>query len=293
MPTTRAAVIQLNPGADKAKNLDTAERFIREAAAQGAQLIALPEYFALYGTAVSPTSMQAIYGSQAESIPGPTTDRLRALARELSVQIVGGSIFEREGDQIFNTATAIDETGEIVAVYRKTHLFEARAPELTYHEGSAITPGTELVTTQLTIGGQATEIGMSICYDVRFPEVYRALVSRGASVLLIPAAFPHETGRDHWEVLLRARAIENQAYVIAPAQWGPQSDGSMCHGRSLIVDPKGTVLVTVPDGEGIGLATLDLARVLDYRKHYPNIENRRPELYGSAAPIAEGQLTHA
>jgi predicted amidohydrolase len=278
------AVIQLHPLADKRANLDRAESLIREAADAGAKLVALPEYFTCYGTAVSPTSLESLYGAAAEPIPGPTTNRLCGLARELGIHIHGGSFFERRDDGVYNATPLIDRHGALTAVYRKIHLLEACAPQLTYSEGSAVRPGREIVTADLDVGGQAMTVGLSICFDVRFPELYRILAAeRGATVLFIPAAFPRETGRDHWELLLRARAVENQAYVLAPAQWGEQGDGSWLHGRSLIVDPWGTVLATVPDGEGFALASIDLDRVATYREHYPNLKSRQPHLYASSS----------
>jgi deaminated glutathione amidase len=278
-----AAVIQLHASGDKRANLDRSERLIREAAMAGATLVALPEYFTCYGTAVSPESIAGRYGAAAESIPGPTTDRLCGLARELAITIHGGSLFERHQDAIHNTTTLIDSGGEVVAVYRKIHLFEARAPQITYSEGAAVQPGEEVVAAQLELDGQTVTAGLSICFDVRFPELYRILAAeRGATLIFIPAAFPEATGRDHWELLVRARAVENQAYVLAPAQWGQQTDGSWLHGRSVIVDPWGTVLATVPDGEGFALASIDLHRVQSFRRDYPNLSSRQPQVYAAA-----------
>jgi deaminated glutathione amidase len=278
-----AAVVQLHATVDKPSNLDRAERLIRDAASAGAQLVALPEYFSCYGTAVSPQSIASTYGAAAESIPGPTADRLCALARELRITINGGSFFERHDGAIYNTTTLIDSDGELVAVYRKIHLFEARAAQITYSEGAAITPGHEITAAELEIDGRSVTAGLSICFDVRFPELYRILAAeRGATLLFVPAAFPEATGRDHWELLVRARAVENQAYVLAPAQWGQQTDGSWLHGRSVIVDPWGTVLATVPDGEGFALASIDLDRVQTFRREYPNLSSRRPQVYAAA-----------
>jgi predicted amidohydrolase len=282
VPTVKVAVVQLNASVDKEANLARAEGLVRAAAADGAKLVALPEYFSCYGRAVDPESMAELYAANAETVPGPTTERLGRLARELRVSLLGGSIFERSGDRVFNTSTLYDTSGALVAAYRKIHLFEARAPELTYHEGSAVTAGDEVVAADLELGGEQLTVGMSICYDVRFPEHYRSLANRGASLLVVPAAFPTRTGKDHWELLLRARAVENQAYLLAPAQWGPQSDGSTLYGRSLIVDVWGTIIATVPDGEGYAVAPLDLARLAEYREYFPNLANRRPDLYEEA-----------
>ncbi|UGS38311.1 Deaminated glutathione amidase [Capillimicrobium parvum] len=278
------AVVQLHPLENKAANIDRAEGFIRVAAAAGARLVALPEYFSCYGRAVSPVSVAAVYGEAAETIPGPTTERLQALAHELGIHIHGGSFFERRGDALYNTNVIVDPAGDVLGVYRKIHLFEARAPELTYREESAVTPGTEIVFTDLEVDGRSTTVGQTICYDIRFPELYRVLVAEyGSEILFVPAAFPRETGRDHWELLLRARAVENQAFVVAPAQWGEQADGSWLHGRSMIVDPWGTVMATVPDGEGVAIASLDLDRLATYRQNYPNLQNRQPDVYSSSS----------
>ncbi len=283
MSSLPAAVIQLHATDDKQANLDRAEQLIRDAAQAGARLVALPEYFTCYGTNVSPESIASTYGGASESVPGPTTDRLGALARELGIHIHGGSLFERHEDAVYNTTTLIDSDGDLVAVYRKIHLFEARAPQITYSEGAAITSGQEIVTAELDLDGHSVTAGLSICFDVRFPELYRILAAeRGATLLFIPAAFPEATGRDHWELLTRARAVENQAYVLAPAQWGQQTDGSWLHGRSVIVDPWGTVVATVPDGEGFAVASIDLDRVETFRRQYPNLSSRQPQLYRAA-----------
>ncbi len=161
------------------------------------------------------------------------------------------------------------------AVYRKIHLFDVKAPDREYLESGTIAPGTEIVTAKAA----HTTLGLSVCYDVRFPELYRSLASRGAEVLAVPAAFTLQTGKDHWEVLLRARAIENQAFVVAPAQWGQKADGRWTYGRSMIVDPWGTVLATCPDRDGYALAVLDLGYLERFRKEFPALENRRPEAY--------------
>lgn len=280
MASARIAVAQLNPGPDKEANLAQAESAVRAAAAAGADLVALPEYFSCYGEVVGPDSMSRVYRAAAEPVPGPTSEWLGALASELGIDLLGGSIFERDGERTYNTSLLVERGGELLASYRKTHLFEAHAPDLEYEEISAITPGAELVSAELELGGEKVTVGLSVCYDIRFPEVYRALAAEhGATLLFIPAAFPRETGRDHWELLLRARAVENQAFVIAPAQWGPQTGGGYLFGRSMIVDPRGTVLATVPDGVGFATAEADLTAVDTYRRTHPNLRNRRPEIY--------------
>jgi predicted amidohydrolase len=174
-----------------------------------------------------------------------------------------------------NTSTFLDPSGEMTALYRKIHLFDVKVSAREYLESANIAPGNEIVTAK---AGAAT-LGLSVCYDVRFPELYRLLALRGAEILAIPAAFTLQTGKDHWELLLRTRAVENQAFVVAPAQWGQKADGRWTYGRSMIVDPWGTVLATCPDRDGYALATLDLDYLDGFRTEFPALANRRPEAY--------------
>jgi len=255
---------------EKLNNFETVERLIREAVAAGAELVALPELWSCHG-------LEEAYGENAEPIPGPTTDFLGGLARELGVYVLGGSILEAESGarRLYNTSTFFDPSGDLVAAYRKIHLFDVKAPDREYVESKIVAPGQEVVTAK---AGVAT-LGLSVCYDLRFPELYRLLALRGAEVLAVPAAFTLQTGKDHWELLLRARAVENQGYVIAPAQWGQKADGRWTYGRSTIVDPWGTVLGTCPDCDGYTLATLDLDFLDRLRTQFPALANRRPEAY--------------
>ncbi len=266
-----AAAIQMSSTPDKRENWSIAERLIRNAADAGAELVALPELWSCHG-------LEQVYWENAESIPGPTTDFLGGLARELGVYLLGGSILESEpgAQRLFNTSTFFDPSGELVAVYRKIHLFDVKAPDREYVESRTIAPGREIVTAK---AGVAT-LGLSVCYDLRFPELYRLLTLRGAEILAVPAAFTLQTGKDHWELLLRARAVENQAYVVAPAQWGQKADGRWTYGRSMIVDPWGAVLSICPDRDGHALAELDLAYLDLFRAEFPALANRRPEAYG-------------
>ena len=266
-----AAAIQMSSTPEKTENFGTAERLIREAASAGAELVALPELWSCHG-------LEEVYAENAETIPGPTTDFLGGLARELGLYVLGGSILEGEPDagRFFNTSTFFDPSGALVAVYRKIHLFDVKAPDREYVESRIVAPGREVVTAK---AGAAT-LGLSVCYDLRFPELYRLLALRGAEVLAVPAAFTLQTGKDHWELLLRARAVENQAYVVAPAQWGQKADGRWTYGRSMIVDPWGTVLATCPDRDGHALATFDLDYLDRLRIDFPALANRRPEAYG-------------
>jgi len=265
-----AAAIQMSSTPNKKENLDTAERLMRSAASSGAGLIALPELWNCHG-------LEDVYKENAEPIPGPTTEFLGGLAGELGVYLLGGSILEGspQSTKPHNTSMFFGPDGRMSAVYRKIHLFDVKAPDREYVESRTIAAGTEIVTAK---AGAAT-IGLSVCYDVRFPELYRLLALRGAEVLAVPAAFTLQTGKDHWELLLRARAVENQAYVVAPAQWGRKADGRWTYGRSIIVDPWGTVLSQCPDRDGYALATLDLDYLDCFREEFPALKNRRPEAY--------------
>ena len=265
-----AAAIQMSSTPEKTENFETAERLNREAVAAGAELVALPELWSCRG-------LEEPYWENAEPIPGLTTDFLSGLARELGVYVLGGSILEGEPgtEQLFNTSTFFDPSGDLVATYRKVHLFDVKAPDREYVESRIVASGREVVTAKVN----ATILGLSVCYDLRFPELYRLLALRGAEILAVPAAFTLQTGKDHWKLLLRARAVENQAYVIAPAQWGQKADGRWTYGRSTIVDPWGTVLATCPDRDGHALATLDLDYLDCLRVEFPALANRQPEAY--------------
>ena len=266
----RAAAIQMSSTPNKAENLETAEQLIRQAVAAGAGLVALPELFSCHG-------LEKAYRENAEPVPGPTTEVLGELARELGVYVLGGSLLEGEpgAERLHNTSTFFDPSGELTAAYRKIHLFDVKAPDRDYLESNTIAPGREIVTAK----AGAAILGLSVCYDVRFPELYRLLALRGAEILAVPAAFTLQTGKDHWELLLRARAVENQTYVIAPAQWGQKADGRWTYGRSMVIDPWGTVLATCPDRDGFALATLDLDYLDRFRTEFPALKNRRPEAY--------------
>ena len=266
----RAAAIQMSSTPNKGENLETAERLIRQSVAAGAELVALPELFSCHG-------LEKAYRENAEPVPGPTTEVLGELARELGVYVLGGSILEGEpgAERLHNTSTFFDPSGQLTAVYRKIHLFDVKAPDRDYLESDMVAPGREIVTAK---AGPAT-LGLSVCYDVRFPELYRLLALRGAEILAVPAAFTLQTGKDHWELLLRARAVENQAYVVAPAQWGQKADGRWTYGRSTVIDPWGTVLATCPDRDGFALATLDLDYLDRFRIEFPALKHRRLEAY--------------
>jgi predicted amidohydrolase len=272
----RAAAIQMNSTADRERNLATAARLVRAAAADGATLVALPEKWNVLGTAEQ-------LAAGAEPLAGTAISWARGTARELGIDLVAGSIVERIQGRAkhANTSVHVGPDGEIRAVYRKVHLFDVEVDGTVYRESDGEDPGDELVTTTLQDG---TELGMAVCYDLRFPELFRILTLRGARILALPSAFTLATTRDHWDVLVRARAIENQCFVIAPNQIGEHAPGKRSGGRSLIVDPWGTVLATAPDAEQHIAAELDLARQDEVRRTLPALEHRRPGAYAWPAP---------
>lgn len=267
-----AAVVQLASGADKAANLEAAQEQIHAAAAQGAQLVALPELFDLL--ADGPTMAAA-----AETIPGPTSRRLAGLAHELRITLLAGSIAERSGaaGRFFNTALLFSPTGDLLARYRKIHRFDVALPgRVTYRESAYVDAGGETTAASTSLG----RLGIAICYDLRFPGLFARLAAAGAQVMLVPSAFAEGTGRDHWEVLLRARAIENQCYVIAPNQSATHTPHLTTYGNSLIVDPWGTVLARIERGVGFVCAEIDLARVAEIRRQLPALTHRVPRIDG-------------
>jgi len=265
----RVAAVQLNSTNDKARNLEAAERLVRAAAADGAELVALPEKWNLLAD-----GEELLAG--AEPLDGPSLSAARGWARDLGVGLLAGSIAERgEGEKAFNTSVLIASDGEDLAAYRKIHLFDVDAGGVSYRESAHEQPGSEVVTAPL---GELIA-GLTVCYDLRFPELFRILALRGARLLTVPSAFTLATGRDHWEVLLRARAIENQAFVLAPNQVGPAPPHFESFGHSAIVDPWGTVLATAPDEECFVAADLDLAAQEHVRETLPSLANRRPQAY--------------
>jgi len=270
----RAAAIQLNSTADKGRNLETAERLVREAAADGAELIALPEKWNVLGDA-------AALHEGAEPLDGPTLTAAASWARELGVHLVAGSIPELvEGkDKLFNTSTLIGPDGEVRARYRKIHMFDVDVGGVTYRESETEEPGDEIVSVVIPGSHPEVTLGMTVCYDLRFPELYRILAVRGATLISVPSAFTHETGKDHWKVLLRARAIENQAFVVAPNQVGEAPPQYNSYGHSMLLGPWGEVLAEAPDGECFVAADLDLSEEDRVRSTLPSLANRRPSAY--------------
>jgi predicted amidohydrolase len=265
--STLAAVAQMTSTTDVERNLATAEALVEEAASRGASFVGLPENFAFLRSEGQPAP-------DPQELDGPWVQRMGALARRLGVTLLLGSLPERvPGDtRVRNTCLLLGPDGATLAVYRKIHLFDIDLPGMEHlKESKAVLPGEETVVAESAIG----PLGLSICYDLRFPELYRDLVRRGARVLCVPAAFTERTGKDHWEVLLRARAVENLAYVVAPAQVGHHGGGRVSYGHAMIVDPWGSVVARVPDGEGIALAEIDLGRVERLRRELPALSHSR------------------
>jgi deaminated glutathione amidase len=264
----RAAAAQLNSTDDRVRNLAAAEQLVRAAAADGADLVALPEKWNLLAG-----GEQLLAG--AEPLDGPSLSAARGWARDLGIHLLAGSISARGEERALNTSVLIGPDGAGLAVYRKIHMFDVEVGGVAYRESEFEDPGDEVVTASL---GEI-EMGLTVCYDLRFPELYRILALRGARLISVPSAFTATTGRDHWEVLLRARAIENQAFVIAPNQIGQAPPHYESYGHSAIVDPWGEVLAVAPDEECFVAAELDLADQDRVRESLPSLANRRPEAY--------------
>ncbi|HEY0487699.1 MAG TPA: carbon-nitrogen hydrolase family protein [Mycobacteriales bacterium] len=262
----RIAVCQLNPREDRAANLAAARAAIGDASARGADLAVLPELVDYMGPGAG--------APKPEPVDGEFGTSMAAAAREFGICVHAGS-FREEGpdpDHGYNTSLVFDRSGTLAAVYRKIHLYDAEIPgRVSYHESASVAAGTDIVTVDV----EGVRLGLSICYDLRFPELYRALALAGAQVLVVPAAFMAHTGRDHWEVLLRARAIEDQCWVVAAGQIGPHEPGRLTYGRSMVVDPWGTVVAQAPDTVGVTVADLDLGRLDTIRRELPSLANRR------------------
>ena len=262
-----AAAVQMSSGDDRAANVARATALVREAAARGARLVVLPEVFAWRGPRAAEPAI-------AEPVPGPTSRTLAGLARELGIWLCAGSLLERAADEprAYNTSCLFDPRGELVARYRKIHLFDVDLPgRVSVQESATRAPGAEVVTVPTELG----TLGLSVCYDLRFPELYRRLVRAGAEVLLVPSAFTFPTGAAHWDVLCRARAVENQCYLIAPDQTGTSPHGFADWGDSLIVDPWGRVLARAGDGERVITAEIDRAYLARVRRELPCLPHAR------------------
>ena len=271
----RVACVQMNTCADVAANVRTALELVEVAADLGARLVALPETWAFKGRR---DGMVAT----AEAPDGPSNRALAGLAARRGVWLLAGSVYEPapSAGRVCNTSALFDPAGDLRAVYRKIHLFDVTSEAVEYRESEEVAAGDEIVTADVdTADGTPVRLGLSICYDLRFPGLYTSLARRGAQVLCVPSAFTAYTGAAHWEVLLRARAIETGCFVIAPDQIGEHLPGRECFGNSMIVDPWGTVLARVDDGVGVCVADLDLARPDEVRGQIPSLEHRRPDLY--------------
>jgi predicted amidohydrolase len=267
----RAAAVQLNSTEDKDRNLAAADRLTREAASDGAELVVLPEKFNVLGTPDD-------YRRGAEALDGPTIGWARNSARELVIDLVAGSIVElREGrDKLSNTSVHVGPDGEVKAVYRKIHMFDVVVGGQTYRESETEEAGDDVVLSETAEG---VPLGLTVCYDLRFPELFRILAVKGARILSVPAAFTKVTGQAHWDVLIRARAIENQAFVVAADQTGTHPPDKESFGGSTIVDPWGEVLGRAGEGEAVVAADLDLGRQDEVREQLPSLANRMPAAY--------------
>jgi len=267
----RVAAAQMTSTEDVDANLSTATRLVHRAADAGATFVTLPENFAFLG---SDRDHRLAIAETIRPGEGPILKAMAALAREAEVHLLLGGFPERSEDpgHIYNTAVLLAPDGSVTATYRKIHLFDVDLPGgARFRESEAVTPGHDVVVARFPWGG----LGLSVCYDLRFPELYRQLTKAGSRVLAIPSAFTAETGKDHWHVLLRARAIENQAFVVAAAQWGLHGGKRVSYGHALVVDPWGVVLAECGNHEGLAIADLDFAYQDNVRRNLPCLEHRR------------------
>jgi len=267
----RAAAVQLNSNEDKQRNIVAADRLTREAARDGAELVVLPEKWNVLGS-------HEAFRREAEPLDGPSIGWAREAARELGIDLVAGSIVERRArrEKLGNTSVHVGPDGELKAVYRKIHMFDVVVGEKEYRESESQEAGDEIVVSEASDG---LELGMTVCYDLRFPELYRILALQGARVLTVPAAFTKLTGEAHWEILIRARAVENQAFVVAADQVGTHPPDNESYGGSMVVDPWGEVLARAPDEPCFVAAELDLERQDEVRDRLPSLANRMPQIY--------------
>ncbi|MFT5197255.1 MAG: putative amidohydrolase [Cellvibrionaceae bacterium] len=267
----RIAAVQMNTQGDKDKNLATAERLIDEAAGMGANMVGLPEMFNIIGV---PDYLE----NGAEEIPGRTSEFLARKAKEHGMYVHGGSIPEliKEEGKVGNTTLVYDPNGNLISTYRKIHLFDIDVKnQVSFKESDKFVDGKKMVNFETEYGN----MGLTICYDIRFPELYRALTLNGAKVIFHPAAFTLYTGKDHWETLIRARAIENQVYMVSPAQIGTHGNGNKCFGSTMIVDPWGTILARAPERECVIVADINDEAQETVREQLPSLKHRRPDIY--------------
>lgn len=266
-----AAVVQMCAKQDVQRNLSTCESLVGRAAEQGAQLVVLPENFPFIGGLKEKLELAEPLSPER---PGPIVNRMMGLAQQHRIHLVLGGIpvVSRQHDRFYNTAVVLDPQGHILASYRKIHLFDIDIPDgATFCESEYVLPGDEVVTTNML----GATFGLSICYDLRFPYLYQELTRRGAQVIFIPAAFTLHTGKDHWFPLLRARAIENQVYVLAAAQHGHHTPQRTSYGKACIIDPWGTIVAQAPDRDGVAMTTLDLDYLAQVRSQLPCLAHQR------------------
>lgn len=266
----KIGIAQINSLENKAENITKALRMIDEAAQNGADFVVLPEYVDYMGEDKEKTK-------QAEHIPGPTTDAFAKKAKEHGIYLNCGSILEiADESRVYNTSVLFNPTGEVIARYRKIHLYDANFKgRLTEKESDTIKPGDEIVTAETSFG----KVGLTICYDMRFPELYRTLALQGSKIIFVPAAFPLYTGAHHWEILLRARAIENQCYIVTVGQIGPSKPNRITYGNSMIINPWGTVVARAQESECVVVQEIDLEYVDKVRSDMQCLLHRRPDLY--------------
>jgi predicted amidohydrolase len=269
----RLAAVQLRSpnGADEAR--ERAAALVHRASGEGADLAVLPELFACLGR-------YPVMAESAEPLHGPTLAWASDLAASAGLWLVAGSFVERDGDDLYNTSCLLAPDGQLAGSYRKVHLFDVDIEGARSHESSTFSPGSRATVVPLSGRDAAPAVGLTVCYDLRFPELYRIEALAGASVIAVPAAFTAATGRPHWEVLLRARAIENQVAVVAAGLWGPSTDGIVRHGHSMVVDAWGTVVAEAPgEGDAVVVADIDPGEQDTLRLRLPSVANRRPEAY--------------
>ena len=280
----RAAAVQLNSTNEYDRNLEVAERLVRGAAAGGAELVVLPEKWTVLG---SPEAIR----SCAEPLDGPALTAASRWARELGIFLVAGSVPEvvPEWDKLANTSVMFGPDGVQRAIYRKIHMFDVEVGDVAYRESEVEQAGGEIALGE----AEGAMVGLTICYDLRFPELYRILALRGARVITVPAAFTERTGRDHWEILIRARAIEDQIFMVAAGQIGFAAPHYRSYGRSMIVDPWGVVLTQAADTECFVSADLDFAIQNEMRDSLPSLRHRRPEAYRWPDAAADGEASVA
>jgi predicted amidohydrolase len=272
----RVACVQLTAGSDKAANLEKAERLVARAVSLGAELVVLPEKWNLVGDS------ETLHEGAETLEQGESVRAMATWAKQHGIVLVGGSIAERrEGrEKLSNTSLVFDAGGKLIARYRKLHLFDVEVGGQTYRESESEEPGDEIVLTEAA----GWKIGLTICYDLRFPELYRLLALAGAELVAVPANFTLRTGMAHWHALLRARAIENAVYVAASGQIGEPTRGRPSYGHSLVVDPWGAVIAEASDGETVVVAELERSRVGEIRSHLPVLAQRRPDVYRRFEP---------